>query len=289
MTTVIVGYDGSDAAGRALAWGVREAELIGWPVRVVQSWRDPALAVSPYAAAWVDLDTARRELDAQLAEVADKVRSEHPGVHLTTEVSASAPVDALLDAAGEGDLLVVGARGRGGFLGLALGSVSGRVARRATGPVVVVRPDPAHPDGTDGPVLVAVDGTDASRAALRWAAAEAERRGSGLTALLAWTFLEPQGPQGRQSFDAAYGAPQAEEALATIVREVLGDEPTVAVEQTAVCDLAPAAILEAAAGAQLVVVGAHGTRGPGVLGLGSVSQQVLQHAAGPVAVIRTSA
>ena len=86
------------------------------------------------------------------------------------------------------DLLVVGARGMGGFRGLLLGSVSRRCAHLATVPLVIVR----RMAGVQhrGRIVVGVDGSESSAGALRWARREAAVRGCRLSVLHAW---QPQG------------------------------------------------------------------------------------------------
>ena len=101
------------------------------------------------------------------------------------------PVDALVRSGRHADLLVVGARGAGGFAGLRLGSVSRRVAARASCPVVIVPAAPADDDagadGTTGPqIAVGVDGSDTAQAALRWALEAAPMWDASVLAVHGW-------------------------------------------------------------------------------------------------------
>lgn len=292
MGQLIVGFDGSESAEVAVRWALARAARTGESVRLVESWRDPAFGVGPLAGAWTDLGAVERELAAALDEVIARLVAEHPGVTVTGAVVPAAPVGALLEASeAPGAVLVVGARGRGGFLGLGLGSVSAKLARQATAPVVVVRPTDAP---ADGPVVVGVDGRPSGRRALRFAAEQAASLGVPLLAVLAWSYLEPQELEGPADFAPDYDDERARAVLAGIVADELGadadGEPMVReVHQVVTCDLAPEAVLGAARDAQLVVVGATGSSGPGVFGVGSVSQQVLLHAPCPVAVVRPAA
>jgi nucleotide-binding universal stress UspA family protein len=180
-------------------------------------------------------------------------------------------------------LLVVGARGNGGFRALALGSVSMKVARRSTAPVVVVRGDEGCSDRTE--VVVGVDGSDCSRRALTWAADWAKAHDKTLVVLMAWNYLEPQGQHGPGAFQADYEPSDAADALASIVADVLGPWANPRVVSEAVCDLPARAVLERSADACLIVVGRHGTCRWSPPELGSTAVQVLHHATCPVAVI----
>ena len=284
MSQIVVGFDGSDSSRRALRWAFTEANSLGWPVRVIQSWHEPVLAGPLFLETWTEPNALLREVREGLDSDAAAIAVDHPGVEYTTEISERRPAPGLLGAISPGDLLVVGARGKGGFLGLKLGSVSTKVSRQAQVPVVVVRGEDDLPE--DGPVLVGVDGSECSRAALAFALDFARRHGRQLRVVLAWSYLAPTGEHGAAEFHPDYDDEKAAEVLATIVSDVAGDDPGVDIEQIAVCDLPARAIMERIEDASMVVVGASGTGGAGLFELGSVSQQVLGHTELPVAIIR---
>lgn len=126
---VLVGVDHSAPASQALAWAVDEArrrEAVLVPVLVHAPVGDPA------AQAHLEVSERRVLLDA--------ARREAPDLQVEPEVLGGHPARALLGLATPADLLVVGARGRGGFASLLLGSTSTAVAQHAPCPVVVVRP-----------------------------------------------------------------------------------------------------------------------------------------------------
>lgn len=287
MQTVIAGFDGSDPATVALRWAFRAADQRGWPLRILQSWWEPALAVLPDSGFVSDPERERRKVEAALADVTATIGRDHPEVRAEVALVDAKPVDALLESAGPDDLIVVGARGRGGFLGLHLGSVSAKLTRHADTPVVVVRGSTTPHGGGDptGPVVVGVEATRAGRAALRWAADEAAASGAPLHAVMAWSYLRPEGAGGPAAFRPDYTKDDALAVVEGLVADVLGDAPEVEVSVDAPCDLPSDALLQRAGSARLVVVGARGHRHAGPLGLGSVSQQVLHHAPGPVAVV----
>jgi nucleotide-binding universal stress UspA family protein len=134
---------------------------------------------------------------------------------------------------------------------------------------------------TLGTIVVGVDGSEGSRRALRWAVQEARLHGAQVRAVLAWTYLDQ--PQGR--FDAAYRERDARALLDRVLGEVVGDGPDVEIERIVVCELPVRALLDAARGADLLVVGSRGIGGFKGLLLGSVGQQVVQHAPCPVVVV----
>jgi nucleotide-binding universal stress UspA family protein len=138
-------------------------------------------------------------------------------------------------------------------------------------------------------IVVGVDGSPNSAAALRWAHAEARRRGDHLVALFAWGFVKPGHAGDNHTFDPSYDAGRAATVLAATVEDALGPEAARIVERRVRHELAPEALLEAAADAELLVVGARGAGGLHGLLLGSVSQQLLHRTSGPLAIIREAA
>lgn len=146
-----------------------------------------------------------------------------------------------------------------------------------------------------GTIVVGVDGSDASLAALRWAADEARLRGAKVVALHAWAFVPaaPIGDPGMIAIPAGdlVGQLEAESEaaraeLADAVGAVFGSEPDVEVEQQLTEADAGDALVVASDGAELVVVGSHGRSGLRAALLGSVSRHVVDHAHSPVVVVR---
>ena len=136
---VVVGVDHSPSSVHALGWAAEEAERRSWPLVPVLV-REPAGLGHGGSGQAVDL--ARLEASERAALVA-AARAHHPGVTVEPEVLSGHAAHALLDFSVPGDLLVLGARGRGGFRSLLLGSTSTAVAQHAHCPVVVIRPP--HP------------------------------------------------------------------------------------------------------------------------------------------------
>lgn len=158
-----------------------------------------------------------------------------------------------------------------------------RAAPRSPVPVVVVRGE--HDRSADDEVVVGIDGSECSRHALAWAAGWAEAHDKTLVAVLAWNYLEPQGPTGPEHVRPDYQPADAEAAARQIVGEVLGSEHGLRVVIETECDLPARAVLARAEHACLVVVGRHGTARWAPPDLGATAVQVLHHASCPVAVI----
>jgi nucleotide-binding universal stress UspA family protein len=134
---VVVGVDGSPASSKALAFAAEEAAMRQATLKVVEAWSIPALAE------WVYLppDTyddipgeVASSLDAQVAEVLGA----SPSIEIEKVVEEGPSAQVLIEAAKGAELLVVGSRGRGGFAGLLLGSVSSHLAHHAPCPVAIV-------------------------------------------------------------------------------------------------------------------------------------------------------
>jgi nucleotide-binding universal stress UspA family protein len=147
-----------------------------------------------------------------------------------------------------------------------------------------------------GAIVVGVDGSEASRDAIRWAAEEARLRSTSLVAVYAWSFIPPQpiGDPGMLSvpvgdlpgqLDAEKDAARA--ALDAAVDEVLGGEQGVEVERKLAEGDAGDVLVAESADAELLVVGSHGRSGFKAAILGSVSRHVVAHASCPVVVVKT--
>ena len=196
----------------------------------------------------------------------------------------------LLAAARGGDLLVVGARGLGGFRGLLLGSVSQQCLHHASGPVAVVHGgDDGRPEPT-GRVVVGVDGSPAAEAALRWAVADAVARRSTLEVVNSWEAPVIYGPVvGTFPYDVDAIESDVHQLVDRTVADATASAPDLVVSGTVVAGRPASSLLDVAKGADLVVVGRRGLGGFGRLLLGSVSDHVARHAGTTVAVVPADA
>lgn len=140
MERIVVGVDGSPHAQGALQWAAREAKLRGAELVVVAAWEFPYYATFPATMVVVpsteELVTATKEMLRHALEGVDV-----SGLRVHEVVAEGPPAHVLLDTAKDAELLVVGSRGRGGFAGLMLGSVSQHCAHHARCPVVIVHTD----------------------------------------------------------------------------------------------------------------------------------------------------
>ena len=134
---IVVGIDGSDSSIAALCWAANQAESTGSGLEVIITWEWPTTVgwAPPFAADYTPEGDARRVLD----EAVEKVRSTHPDVDVRSIVIEGHPAPALIEASRGADLLVLGSRGHGQFVGMLLGSVSEHCVTHAHCPVLVLR------------------------------------------------------------------------------------------------------------------------------------------------------
>jgi nucleotide-binding universal stress UspA family protein len=146
MKRIVVGVDGSEGGRRALAWAVEEAAAWGAPLVAIHCWSFPVMA-APTGLAPMPAVSDAEELSAGAQQVLDRVVDEVLGartdVHVERQLIEGPAAETLLEAAKDADLLVVGSRGHGGFVGLLLGSVSQHITHHAPCPIVVVPPPKA--------------------------------------------------------------------------------------------------------------------------------------------------
>jgi nucleotide-binding universal stress UspA family protein len=261
MDHVVVGFDGSPSAGDALRWACAYAGRHGCPIVAVlvdDASGDPAASLA--------------ELDAAIGGTIGE------GVSVHREVLVGEPADALLEAANDASLVVVGAA-----TGAPLGPVSRRLVRSAPCAVALVRGGPVAPDA---PVVVGVDGSASSRAALRWALTDAAVWGRTVHVVRARLPRSPQAVCGI-GFVAGpdFALDDAARAdLDDVVDSVVGWSDAPVLRRIAVG--APSDVLVADADrAATVVLGARGAGGFDGLQLGTVGGHVAAHSRGTVVVV----
>ncbi|MCG6498430.1 universal stress protein [Kitasatospora sp. A2-31] len=287
MTTrqVLVGLDGSPQSEAAAVWAAQEAQRLGSALCLLHVWP------------WLSGENVDRSnsgdlrpaaLDA-LARVADRIRVAHPGLAVEVAVRPDDPVDGLIAEAAGQEMLVLGTRGLGGFAGLLVGSVSLAVAARATVPTVLVSgrsPDHDVARAT-GDIVVGIDSRQPGEAVLDFAFTEAERRGATLRAVHGWE------PVPAWAFGGVVPPPvdlpaQKRTESAVLSGHLAGQRashPGVNVVEDIRLGSAARAVLDAAAGAELVVIGRRERRHHVGALLGPVAHAVLHHSTVPVAVI----
>jgi nucleotide-binding universal stress UspA family protein len=136
MNGIVVGVDGSAGAKQALAWALEEGRLRHADVDVVHVWSYPYYGTAPLVPPLVDLEAIKADAQELLDGIVADLDTE--GVTVHAHLFEGPAARCLLDAAQDALMIVVGSRGRGGFAGLLLGSVSQQVVHHARCPVVVV-------------------------------------------------------------------------------------------------------------------------------------------------------
>lgn len=288
MSEIVVGVDESEGAAEALRWAAREADLRDRTLTAVMAW---GFLDQHHPSGGEPFDPSYGEKDA--ADALDTIVVAALGADRAGRVGRRAVCDlpsaALLDASRGADLLVVGARGLGGFRGLLLGSVSQHCLHRATSPVAIVRRDVERvADGVQRAerIVVAVDGSAVSRRALTWAAEEARLRDATLQVVNAWHAPHVDAyPGAAMPFDIEAFEEASEDTIEAAVSSLDPGQLPARVERISHHGGAAAAILDVAQGADLAVMGSRGLGGLKAALLGSVTNQVTHHAACPVVVI----
>jgi nucleotide-binding universal stress UspA family protein len=285
---VVIGTDGSERALPALIFAAREAALLGAALDVVCVWHVP-VTLYPHM---ITLDPEPFEAAAGevLGRAAVDAHDAAPGIDIRTHLVRGDAATELTELAEGADLLVVGSRGRGGFAGLLLGSVSLRCLHLETSPVAVVPVawSTAEPGPGTRRIVVGVDGSDASVYAMQWAYDEAVLRGASIEVVHAFEYPHIISPVGSIVTLDPIEMRRSSEALLDMMtsRLSLADADAPHVERIAAVGPAAGALVEIAQGADLLVVGARGMGALKRILLGSVSQQCAHHTPCPIVVVR---
>lgn len=273
---IIVGYDGSPGSELALRWAAREARNRGTRLTICHAWtpEDLALPIEPST-----FDLARwqgEEIVNQGLHEAEPIAG--PGGVQPLLISGS-PARVLCERSDTARMVVVGSRGSGGLTGLQLGSVAWQLAGYGRGRIVIVRGAGRSANTAPGPVVAGVDGSAASLAALAFAAEEAALRGAPLIAACA--LVDAPGHLG--------GTHALEEEFSSLLTGWEKEHPGVTVLRQVTHGTPRAALLEAAAQAQMIILGARGRGGIRGMTLGSVATVLVHHAPCPVGIVRPPA
>lgn len=274
---IVVGWDSSEGSDSALRWALTRPEsesLVLVQVNNEIALEETFAANSPAAAARIDL-----------MEKAERLREEHPDRTIHTELVQGDTAESLAAFSSPSTIVAVGTRHATGRRPRRSWSVGARVAGTADGPVAII-PHPLTSDG--GPIVVGVD--DPEETPLLFAAEEAARSGKTLRPVRAW-----QGPPlwpGQTEHDPAYL-----ESLADMYRDLVADAmesiltryPDLMTDPIVKQGTPAEVLLEAATGADMLVVGNRGLQGIKRLFLGSVSQTVVLSAAVPTVVANSTA
>lgn len=286
---ILVGYDGSESSDCALQWAVDEAKRSGRHLSIVTAYSIPTYSTVGMEAAVMVPEDESIKAGAEAVAGQGRERAEAAGVAATALTAFGDATGVMRDLSERAELLVLGARGRGGFIGLLVGSTASSVPGHSHCPTVVVPKCVAH-EGERGvdrqnTVVVGLDGSERGRLAALVAAERAQLTGAALKLVCA---LPP--------FNGTVAWIPPSDAMETVREDVqtqlaaarewiLSHFPDIEV-QTALVDGAPARVLTSESeNAALTVVGARG--GGGFVGmlLGSTSQAVLSQGRGPIMVV----
>ena len=294
LSGVVVGYDGSPTADIAVEWAAQAAPRYGLPLTLLLARPDAEGEVAQLPVPSQPTEAAGGAAIAGVSEAAARVSAERPGLQVRAVVHPGSPVQAMLAASREAEMLVIGSRGLEGFRGLLLGSTTMQVAPHASCPVVVLyEPDEAtaaaragarHPDE----VVVGYDGSASADLALRFGLRHAKACDLGVAVVIV------RGGRGEgepaQPIDVA--SPDTDDGTRALVEQARGiaaGEPSVAVSFLSGTGRPAAVLIAEASGAPLATLGARGRGGFAGLTLGSVGLQMLMHAECPVAVVHGQA
>lgn len=281
---VVAGVDGSPAALAAVRWAAKEASARELPLTLVH--------LLPHAARrYQELvrPVLREQAEKWLYEAMTAARAEAPEVTPRVVLHEADVVSALVETSVDAAMIVLGANGIGGFTGMPVGSTANSVVAGALCPVVLVRTQPPGPSDTAGPVVVGVDGSPASEAAIKFAFEEASSRGCALVALHTWTevFVDPELDKDRIAFDTTVLEQRERELLAQRLAGWQEKYPEVRVTRVVEKGRPVRALLDRSAEAQLTVVGSRGFGGYHGMLLGSTSQTLMLYAQSPLVVARS--
>jgi nucleotide-binding universal stress UspA family protein len=269
---IVAGYDGSPGGAQALRWAAREARDRGTTITACLAWTPDHMEL-PTESALCDL--ARRHGREILARGLPYAESVLGPARVRADLAGGSAARVLCERSRTADMVVVGSRGHSDLPGLRLGSVAGQVAGHAAGRVVVVRGTWRPANQPPGPVVVGADGSLAGQGAVAFAFEEAALRDVPLVAVCALT----------DAFGRLGESRRVEEEFEDLMAREEKEHPEVSVTHLVLAGTPRSALLDAAAGAQLLVVGARGRGGLDDMPLGSIAQAVLQYAPGPVGVV----
>lgn len=279
-----VAVDGSRTSGHALGWAAEAARVHGGALEVATVFGTSGRPFGSSRGIPADRDPEDVVVERQTV-LLDEYLPDRDGLRVRHAVLLGHPAEQLVRAEPAPDLLVLGTRGMGGFVGLLVGSTAHQVIEHASSPVVVV-PDTERPPRSPRRIVAGVDGSRVSRRAVAWAADEARARDATLRVVTAYTsgVTAPEPQPAAVLGDPVAARDAAEQVAIGALADLVADglQATWSAEE----GRAHRVLLDRAEEADLLVVGAPAADHLGPMQLGSVAHLLLKHARVPVAVVR---
>ena len=285
---VTVGVDGSEQSLNALQFAAQEASNHDLPLNIVTAYSIPVFAASSMDAGYASMDDeAFRASALETVEDAASHIKQFIGDGLTvrTFVESGDAAGVLLDFAEEADLMVVGRRGRGGFMGRLLGSVSTAIPAHAKCPTIIVPLTAKDRTNTKDVIVVGVDGSDRARLAVLKAAERALAENATLRVVCAIPPLGGSLAWVPATVDQEAVFREVREQLSAGERWLKSYYPDLMFESDVIEGAPVEVLIDESRTAKLLVTGSRGRGGFTGMLLGSTSQGVLFHANGPVMVV----
>lgn len=274
---IAFGYDGSPLAELALGWAAETARRSSARLEVV-------VATIPYGEpAWVVVDETYRDRMQEIAVQAEKALAAPEAQGAKVAQHGGEPPSVMTKASETADLVVVGALGHSRLEAGLLGAVSRHLAAHAHCSVVIVRPAAS---GGNPRIVVGVEAGESSAAVLRFAMERADAAQAPVVAIHGWKPGRALDLEARLAAGLGDDADHAERLLAELTAGLAAEFPGADLTTEAAPMSHERYLVDASENAALVVVGSRGRSAFKRLLLGSVSQDVLQHAKCPVAVVR---
>ncbi|HEX6366584.1 MAG TPA: universal stress protein [Agromyces sp.] len=270
---VIVGWDGTPEAQAAVQWAADRSRDV--PLILVH-----AIGGKPTGSEYLRATGELSEERTRLIDVAQQLRATHPGLRVETETVHGSAVEALEERLAPDSLVVVGGPDRPRTTRWTLGS---RLAGRRGGGTVAVIPEAAATGRPLG-VVVGVDGSQASLAAVEVAAAEADRLGVPLEVVHAWQ-IPPEWDSAYADYASDVGI--LEEIHQGLLEEALDFARGLGASPAGRLEIGrPTEVLRRVGGdSAILVVASHGARGLTRFFLGSVSHDLLVEPPAPVLIV----
>ncbi|MDF7663510.1 universal stress protein [Bifidobacterium sp. ESL0763] len=281
---ILVGVDGSQASYKATWWAANYAKHAGLTLQIVCAYSLPSYAAVSFDSTYTSMgDDSAAHIDAQEILSKAKAIANEQGVNAQTLIVTGDPSSVFVELSRNYNLIVIGNRGKGGLAERLLGTTSSSLPAYAYCPIIVVPytdddGKTMHLNNSIGSVAVGIDASAWGLKALQIAADLSAARGAELDVIDAVAGL-----QGVSDEDGVYDSYM--EDLETQIAPVRKAHPDLKITKTIVPESAVSALTKASYDHDIVVVGSRGKGGFTGLLVGSTSQGLIQHAAGPVYVV----